>query len=247
VAGEGDERALVDLITEQLEFADVIVLNKIDRVGPEEKRTALSLIRALNPVAHIVESEFGKVPLSEVLDTRRFSFERAEAISGWARELAGLHTPETEAYGIDSFVYRARRPFHPGRLMALFNTDWPGVVRSKGFFWLATRMNWVGEMSQAGGMLQHQAAGFWWAVAPEAEQAVARERSGVEWDARFGDRRQELVFIGIGMDEMALRARLDRCLLTDAEMRLGPAGWRRLPDPFPTWRVAKEEAGAGDA
>ena len=181
------------------------------------------------------------MPLHEVLHTARFDFDRAQRMAGWARELAGEHTPETQAYGISSFVFRARRPFHPQRLMALMQSDWPGVVRSKGYFWLATRMEWVGELSQAGGALQHQAAGFWWAAAPEKERpdpARARELIGVDWDREFGDRRQELVFIGIDMDEAHLRRRLKRCLLTDAEMALGPSRWREFPDPFPAWRVS---------
>lgn len=242
VAGDEDERALVDLITEQLEFADVVVLNKIDRVTPAEKRQALALIKALNPTAHIIEAVRGEVPLDAVLHTERFDFEQAQRMAGWARELAGEHTPETEAYGIKSFTFRERRPFHPQRLMDLMQSDWPGVVRSKGYFWLATRMEWVGELAQAGGALQHKAAGFWWAVAPEDQRpdpARARELLGVEWDPEFGDRRQELVFIGIQMDESSLRARLQRCLLTDAEMAFGPHRWRDFPDPFPIWRTSE--------
>ncbi|MCZ8129908.1 MAG: zinc metallochaperone GTPase ZigA [Steroidobacteraceae bacterium] len=245
VAGDGDQRALVDLLTEQLEFADVIVLNKVDRVDAAGRRQALALIKALNPSAHVVECTHGHVPLREILDTGRFDFERAQRMAGWARELAGDHAPETETYGISSFVYRARRPFHPGRLMRFFESDWPGVVRSKGFFWLATRMEWVGEMQQAGGALQHQAAGFWWAAAPAAERpdpARALELLGVEWHPQWGDRRQELVFIGIGMDEARLRARLDACLLDDAEMDRGPEAWASLPDPFPRWRLESDAA-----
>jgi G3E family GTPase len=178
------------------------------------------------------------VPLGVILDTRSFDFEKAQAAPGWARELRGEHTPESEEYGIGSFVYRARRPFHPRRLMDLFHSEWPGVVRSKGFFWLATRMDWVGEMSQAGGMLQHKAVGFWWAVAPEADRLRAREAIE-DWDADFGDRRQEIAIIGIDMDEAGLRRRLDACLLTDAEMARGVRAWRSLPDPFPKWRLAE--------
>lgn len=242
--GEADQRTLVDLITDQLEFADVVVLNKVDRVTPAEKQQALALIKALNPSAEIVESEYGQVPLQALLDTGRFNFERAQGMAGWARELAGEHTPETEEYGITSFVYRARRPFHPQRLMALFNSDWPGVVRSKGYFWLASRMDWVGEMSQAGGALQHKAAGLWWAAAPEDQRPTperAEEVTGVSWHPQYGDRRQELVFIGIDMDEQHMRARLDTCLLTDKEMQQGAARWQKYPDPFPQWKFATGE------
>jgi G3E family GTPase len=238
--GAQDERALVDLITDQIEFANVIVLNKLDRLQIDERRKARALVRALNPTANVIGSEWGRVPLGVILDTGAFDFEKAQAAPGWARELRGEHTPETQEYGIRSFVYRARRPFHPQRLMQLFHSDWPGVVRSKGFFWLATRMEWVGEMSQAGGMLQHKAVGFWWAAAPEMERLRASE-SIEDWDPNFGDRRQEIAIIGIDMDEAALRRRLDACLLSDAEMACGVRAWRSLPDPFPRWRVAEPE------
>lgn len=238
--GEGDQRALVDLITEQIEFANVIVLNKLDRLAAEDQRKARALLRALNPTANVVGSEWGRIPLGLILDTGSFDFEQAQAAPGWARELRGEHTPESETYGITSFVYRARRPFHPQRLMDLFHGEWPGVVRSKGFFWLASRMEWVGEMSQAGGMLQHKAVGFWWAVAPEADRARAREAIE-DWHPEFGDRRQEIVIIGIDMDETALRRRLDGCLLTDVEMARGMRAWRSFPDPFQQWRLTEAE------
>jgi G3E family GTPase len=243
--GVEDERALVDLITDQIEFANVIVLNKLDRLKDEDRRNARALVRALNPTANIVGSEWGRIPLRAILDTGAFDFEKAQAAPGWARELRGEHTPESEEYGIRSFVYRARRPFHPQRLMNLFHSDWPGVVRSKGFFWLATRMEWVGEMSQAGGMLQHKAIGFWWAVAPEEERSRASQ-SIEDWDPNFGDRRQEIAIIGIDMDEAALRRRLDACLLTDGEMQGGIHAWRTLPDPFPQWRVTEPDADSSD-
>lgn len=234
--GEADDRSLVDLITDQIEFANVIVLNKLDRLDAEQTRLAHALVRALNPTAQVIESQWGQVPLEHILHTALFDFEQAQQAPGWARELRGEHTPESEAYGISSFVYRARRPFHPQRLMQLFNQEWPGVVRSKGFFWLASRMDWVGELSQAGGMLQHKAVGFWWASATADEQAQARQHI-LDWDAQFGDRRQELAIIGIDLDEASLRARLDECLLNDVEMRQGIEHWRQLPDPFPAWRV----------
>jgi G3E family GTPase len=241
--GTDDERALVDLITDQIEFANVIILNKLDRLAPADRRKARALIRALNPTANVVGGEWGRVPLEVIVDTKSFDFEKAQAAPGWARELRGEHTPESETYGVASFVYRARRPFHPQRLMDLFLSEWPGVVRSKGFFWLATRMEWVGEMSQAGGMLQHKAVGFWWAVAPEVDRLRAREAIE-DWHPEFGDRRQEIAIIGIDMDEAGLRGRLDACLLTDAEMNLDMRGWRSFPDPFPRWRLA--EPGSAD-
>ena len=236
--GPDDQRALVELVTEQLEFADVVIVNKIDRVDEEQLRTATALVKALNPACRIVNATRGEVDVTQILDTKLFDYERAQESPGWARELRGEHLPETETYGVRSFVYNARRPFHPRRIMDLFLSDWPGVVRAKGFFWLATRNDWVGELSQAGGLLQHQGMGLWWAAAPPEEQKRARADEQIPWDSTWGDRRQQFVVIGIGMDEAPLRQRLDACLLIDAEMRLGSDGWKTFDDPFPMWRMA---------
>jgi len=242
-AGEGDTRALVALLAEQIEFADVIVVNKADAVTPDQLALVKKVVHALNPDAHILATNYGRAPLSEILDTGRFDFERAQQHPLWAKELYGYaeHTPETQEYGIESFVYRARRPFHPEKLHAFFNEPWPGVIRAKGHFWIVTRPDWVGELSQAGAMVQHQGMGKWWAAIPRArwpESEAFKAMVLKEWDGRTGDRRQELVFIGIGMDEAALRARLDACL-TAIPPDLGkPAAARKrspLRDPFPPW------------
>jgi len=242
-AGEDDERAVVDLLVEQIEFADVVVVNKIDRVSEADRNLVTALVKSLNPDAEVVYSKFGQVPLDRVLDTGRFDLQRAANMPGWAKEMRGEHTPETEEYGISSFVFRSRRPFHPERLYELFHSDWGSVVRAKGYFWLATRMDFVGEMSQAGSALVHQAAGFWWAATPEStlprdpgDRAAIRD----QFEGPYGDRRQELVFIGIHMDEAAFRARVERCLLTDEEMAMGVAGWQSFHDPFPEWRNMEE-------
>ncbi|MFM7709025.1 MAG: zinc metallochaperone GTPase ZigA [Gammaproteobacteria bacterium] len=243
-AAPDDERSFVDLMTDQLEFADVIVLNKTDRVDAGQKHQALAIIKALNPTARIVEAERGRVPLDRLLDTGAFDFEAAQQAPGWAREMRGEHVPETEAYGISSFVYRRWRPFHPARLMAFFDSDWPGVVRSKGYFWLASRYDWVGSMSQAGGALTYEAAGLFWAAAPRdswPDDAEALEGIAEVWREPHGDRRQEIVLIGIEIDEAELRARLDACLLTDAEWAAGPEAWATYPDPFPPWRLRGED------
>jgi len=249
VAGDEDERSVVDLMTDQLEFADVIVLNKLDRVDSDGERQACAVIKALNPTARIVRSVRGSIRPSDILGTGLFDYDRAQESPGWARELRGEHTPETEEYGISSFVYRARRPFHPGRLMAFFNSEWPGVVRSKGYFWLATRNDIAGSLSQAGGALTHEAAGMWWSALPEDEwpnDAEFREYLRDVAADGYGDRRQEVVVIGIDMDEARIKADLDSCLLSDAEFSLGPAVWRELPDPFPAWELAERPAaGAG--
>ena len=245
VAGDGDERPLVGLLVEQIEFADVIVLNKTDVAAPHEIASARAIVRALNADARIIETRHGEVALGDILDTGLFSFEAAHRHPTWFRELNGFreHQPETEEYGIASFVYRARRPFDPARLHAFFGQPWPGIVRSKGFFWLATRPAWVGELSQAGALVRHEAAGYWWAAIPRSrwpddEATQIRIRQG--WDKRWGDRRQELVFIGTReMDPAAIVAALDACLLAVPEQ--GPVdakSWLDLEDPFPVWGKA---------
>lgn len=242
-AAAEDERTVVDLMVEQIEFANVILLNKSDRVDADALGRAKAALTALNPGATVLATEYGQVNPAAVLGTGRFDFETAAQAPGWARELAGEpHPPETEAYGISSFVYRRRRPFHPERLFELIHGDWPGVLRSKGFFWLASRPEWVGEISQAGGALTHQAAGFWWASDAAGGQLPADqdvlETVGEAWHPEYGDRRQELVVIGIDMDQTELERRLDACLLTDAECAAGWRRWQSMNDPFPAWRTS---------
>ncbi|WP_198377266.1 zinc metallochaperone GTPase ZigA [Neoroseomonas rubea] len=240
VAGEGDDRLLVDLLVEQVEFADVIVLNKADLVSEADLRRLAGIIATFNPRAEIVSSVAGQVPLRHVLGTGRFDFAQARQAAGWAQALAGHHLPESEEFGIRSFVWRARRPLHPARFKRLVEGDLPGVVRAKGFFWLATRLAWAGEWQLAGRVSRHEGAGFWWAAQPPARWPDDPEwRAGIaqQWQDPWGDRRQEIVFIGLGMDEAALRRDLESCLLTEAEMRLGAKGWARLSDPFPAWRA----------
>ncbi len=237
--GPEDTRAIVDLLVDQVEFANVLVVTKTDLVSSEEAERLEGILHHLNPDARIVRADHGRVRLGDVLKTGLFDDAKAAQSAGWAKELAGIHTPETEEYGISSFVYRARRPFHPRRLhTTLLSEEWPGVLRSKGFFWLATRMAEVGSWSQAGPACRTARAGYWWsAVKPELwpldEQTVASIRS--DWQEPYGDRKQELVLIGIGMDEASLRAAFDRALLTDAEMKLGAESWGSLEDPFPSW------------
>jgi G3E family GTPase len=233
--GDEDNRTVVDLLIEQIEFCDVIVLNKTDLVDEADRERLMAILHSLNPRAAIEIAEFGKVPLDRVLDTRRFDFEEAAKAPGWLKELRGEHTPETEEYGICSFVWRARRPLHPARFWVLINSEWPGVVRSKGFFWLASRPTHAGSWSQAGGACRHGAAGLWWAAVPKAYWPHDAESLAVidrNWDPNVGDARQELVLIGIDMDEPALRRRLDACLLTDAN-GAGTASLVRLRRSIP--------------
>lgn len=244
-AGEEDERSVVDLLVDQVEFADVLVLNKIDLVTPEEADQLEALLCKLNPDAHIVRTSFGRVPLHTILNTGRFNFERAAQAPGWLKELRDEHTPETEEYGISSFVYRARRPFHPQRFWDLIHDAWPGVLRSKGVIWLATRMEISGLWSQAGGACRVEPGGMWWAALPEdvlPDDPNDEAYLAQVWHSQWGDRRQELVLIGQDMDEATLRARLDACLLTDDEMALGPAGWKQFADPFGEWAVWNPES-----
>jgi G3E family GTPase len=243
---DGDKRTLVDLLVEQIEFADVVVLNKINDATPAQRDNARKIIRALNPEADIVESDFSKVPFERVLDTGRFDFEKAQQHPLWYKELYGFadHTPETEQYGVKNFVYRARRPFEPAKFHAFLRETWAGVIRSKGHFWLATRPQWVGELSQAGAIVRSEGMGFWWANVPAdrwPNDPFWRQSLKKNWNDIYGDRRQEIVFIGTNMDEQDIRSRLDACLVAgkpgmEIEM------WAKLPDPFPVWRRADEAA-----
>ncbi len=236
--GEDDVRTLVSLLTEQIEFADVVVLNKVTEAGPERTDAARKIIRALNGDARLIEADFSRVPAASIFDTGLFDFDRAHEHPLWAKELYGFadHTPETEEYGISSFVYRARRPFDPQKIHDLLNGPLPGVIRAKGHFWLATRPNWVAEFSLAGAISSVTPLGGWWAAVPQdrwPQDPDMQQKMREHWIEPWGDRRQELVFIGAGMEEGALRARLDACLLPAEGFT--PEAWKTLPDPFPAW------------
>jgi G3E family GTPase len=236
--GEDDDRTVVDLLVEQVEFCDVIVLNKADLVSADDYARLTGILHTLNPRADIVPASFSKVPLHRVLNTGRFDFEQASAAPGWLQELRGEHVPETEEYGIASFAYRARRPFHPQRFWNAVHAGWKGVVRSKGYFWLATRADYAGEWSQAGTICRHHPAGLWWSAVDKADWPTDEDelhRILNKCVEPFGDRRQELVFIGMNMSEESITAILDQCLLTNDEMALGEAQWAQFSDPFPSW------------
>lgn len=226
-----DNRTLADLLAEQVEFANQIVVNKADLVSSDDLARLLRILSCLNPEARISTTMFGTVDVAEFVNTDLYEqlqnadFEPAEP-------------PSHHALGITSFVYRARRPFHPERLWACLHEPWPGVMRSKGLFWLASRMNDSGLWSQAGSACSHQSAGRWWASVSEdlwPDDDVIRESIQAEFRGPYGDRRQELVIIGRDLDRQAIRKRLDECLLDDSEMRIGALGWHHLPDPFPPW------------
>ena len=244
--GEDDERTLVDLLVEQIEFANVIILNKIDLVSDDEKQTVRALIRSLNAKATLIETTHSQVALSSVINTGLFDLEAAQEHPLWAQELTKFsdHIPETQEYGIGSFVYRARAPFDPLKLHHFFNQEWPGIVRAKGFFWLATRPDFVGELSQAGAFVRHQGVGRWLAATPEDQWPDEADDPSIEdyWDETYGDRRQEIVFIGLEgqMNERQLRQTLDACLVEDYATR--PLDFDMLADPFPAWFEAEQEA-----
>ncbi len=234
---ELDVREVADLLIDQIEFADVILLNKMDLISKENQEKLTAIIKQFNPEAKIYRSEFSQVPLDKVLNTGLFDFEAASQSAGWMKELNEEHISETEEYGISSFVYRRKKPFHPVRLMAWIET-WPAeVVRAKGFIWLATRNNDSGLLSQAGTSLSIQGAGKWVATYPDTEINQILEEDAVlqkRWDPVHGDRMTELVLIGIGMDQKQLENDLDKCLLTEIEMT---KDWTKFLDPFPSFNV----------
>jgi len=242
VAGEGDERTLVHLLTDQIEFADVIILNKVTDAGPVKADAARKIIRALNPDAKLIETDHSRVDADAIFNTGLFDFETAHAHPMWAKELYGFadHVPETAEYGVTHFTYRARRPFHPEQLHKVLNGDLRGVIRAKGHFWLASRPDWVAEFSLAGALSGVTPLGTWWAAVPRdrwPDNQSARDYAARHWMEPWGDRRQELVFIGAGMDEAAIRASLDACLMGDELGGIAP-DWADLSDPFPVWRRA---------
>ena len=224
--GEEDDRTLVNLLVEQIEFADVVILNKVTDAGQDRTDAARKIIRSLNADAKIMETDHSDVAAGEILNTGIFDFEKAHEHPMWAKELYGFadHVPETEEYGVASFVYRDRQPFDPEKIMRTLNGDMPGVIRAKGHFWLATRPEWVAEFSLAGALSSVKPLGTWWASVPQDRwptHETARAYMQAHWIEPWGDRRQEIVFIGAGIDWPALKAKLD---------------------DFPGWRRAEEAA-----
>jgi G3E family GTPase len=234
-----DQRTIVNLLTDQVEFANVLVLNKADQVSKEQLGELKSILHELNPDATVVEATFGNVPLKEILNTRMFDFDKASQGAGWITELESEHhTPETEEYGISTFVFRARRPFHPERFWEYVAHNWPSnVIRSKGLFWLASRpadaLNW----SQAGGSLRAEKAGVWWASIPSREWMMrGGHPASIEarMDSEWGDRLNELVIIGQDMDRTTLQKEFEQCLCTESEI----SDWKKgihFSDPWPVW------------
>jgi len=237
---EGDYRTLVNLLTDQIEFANVIILNKTDLVTPQTLGTIKALIRKLNAEANIVEAVFGKIPLNTILNTRLFDFDKTSQSAGWIEELnKPYHTPETEEYGIGSFVYRSREPFHPERFWKYINDLWPqNIIRSKGLFWMASRKDDALNWSQAGGSLRAEKAGIWWCSMPYKQRtqyiSFVENQATIEkdWHKLFGDRHNEIVIIGQDLDVTEITQELNSCLCTEAEIALMNQGYA-FKDAFP--------------
>ena len=238
--GEDDERSVADLLADQVEFADVLLVSKTDLVEPSEVERLTAILKSLNTHAQVIPISQGQVPVDEVLSTGLFDFERAQEAPGWLKEMRGEHVPETEEYGISSFSYVARRPFHPEKFhQFVHGTEQYGkLIRSKGYFWLATRPEFAGQWSQAGGIARYGFAGMFWKAVlehnwPTDEESMATIK--MRWEEPFGDMRQELVFIGQGLDQQAMLNALDDCLLSEDELLKGKQYWATLSDPFPAW------------
>jgi G3E family GTPase len=237
--GDEDERTIVDLLTDQVEFANVIVISKVDQVAREQVERLKAILTQLNPRARILPAARGDVPIDQILGTNLYDPVESAQSAGWMRELMGEHTPETEEYGIGSFVYRRRRPFHPGRLADVLAAGVPGLLRSKGYLWIATRPAWCGTWSQAGSSVVVERTGKWYATVPREEWPDDPETLDwiqSVWDPFVGDCRQEIVFIGVGVDRRSIEERFDAALVTEAEHALGPQHWLTWDDSvLPGW------------
>jgi G3E family GTPase len=242
--GEEDERSVADLLVDQVEFADVLLISKTDLVETQDIERLTAILKTLNTEAQIIPMANGQVAIDEVLNTGLFNFERAQQAPGWLKEMRGEHVPETDEYGIGSFTYVARRPFYPQKFHHfLHNSEQYGkLIRSKGFFWLATRPEFAGQWSQAGGIARYGFGGMFWKAIPKENWPSDDEYLATiekQWEEPFGDMRQELVFIGQGLDQEAITKALDDCLLTDNDLLEGKEHWATLSDPFPAWNEAQ--------
>ena len=238
--GEDDERSVADLLVDQVEFADLILISKTDLIDDQALKKLVVIIKTLNTKAKIIPIIKGEVQLDEVLNTGLFDFEQAQQAPGWLKEMRGEHIPETEEYGIASFCYEARKPFHPEKFLDFLHSTqkYGKLIRSKGYFWLATRPEFAGQWSQAGGIAHYGFAGMFWKAVPEKDWPQDEEYLASikkQWVEPFGDMRQELVFIGQNLDRKQIIKKLDECLLTEEELLKGRAYWESLNDPFPAW------------
>lgn len=243
---QDDDRTLVHLLTEQIEFADVVILNKTNDAGASKTDAARKIIRSLNADTEIIETNYSRVQIDKIMDTGLFDFEKAHEHPLWAKELYGFadHIPETEEYGVNSYVYRARLPFIPEKILEVLNGNLPGVIRAKGHFWISTRPEWVAEFSLAGSLSSIKPLGIWWATVPE-ERLPKDENTKAyiktHWSEPWGDRRQEIVFIGSGIDWQQIKTKLDECLVPKAQAS-SVEDLPDLTDPFPIWRREEDAA-----
>ncbi len=238
--GEGDERSVADLLIDQVEFADVVLISKTDLASQSDIKKLTAILKTLNTRARIISITQGNVAIDHVVNTQLFDFERAQQAPGWLKEMRGEHIPETEEYGISSFSYKARKPFHPEKFHNfLHNTEAYGkLIRSKGYFWLASRPEFAGQCSQAGGIARYGFGGMFWKAVPKHNWPTDEEyllSIMEQWEEPFGDMRQELVFIGQGLKKGEITDALDQCLLSNDELLRGKAYWLELEDPFPVW------------
>ena len=238
--GEDDERSVADLLVDQVEFADILLISKIDLVEASEVNRLKAILKTLNTHAQIIPISLGKINIDKVINTNLFDFERAEKAPGWLKEMQGEHVPETEEYGISSFSYVARRPFYPEKIHNLLHDTkrFGKLIRSKGYFWLGTRPEFVGQWNQAGGIARYGFAGRFWKSVPKQDWPEDQESLDIinkQWVEPFGDMRQELVFIGQNLDKEGMTEALDDCLLTDEDILKGKAHWATFNDPFPAW------------
>ena len=239
--GEDDERSVADLLVDQVEFADIILISKTDLVSTKEVERLTAILKTLNTDAKIVPIENGNIAVDEVLNTNSFDFSKAQQSPGWLKEMRGEHVPETEEYGISSFSYEARRPFNPEKFHNfLHGTEKFGkLIRSKGYFWLATQPEFAGQWSQAGGIARYGFAGMFWKAVPEKdwpEDEEYLESIKKQWVEPFGDMRQELVFIGQKLQKEKMIEALDACLLSEEDVLKGREYWSTFNDPFPAWK-----------
>lgn len=238
--GEEDQRNVADLLVDQVEFADVILISKTDLAAPDDVERLTAVLKTLNTEAEIIPISAGQVDIDAILNTGRFDFDRARLAPGWLKEMRGEHVPETEEYGIGSFSYHARRPFNPAKFYNFLHSieDYGKPLRSKGYFWLASRPEFAGQWSQAGGIAHYGFAGMFWKAVPRErwpQDPEYLESIRKQWVEPFGDMRQELVFIGQGLDEAEITHALDECLLSEEEILRGKEYWYSLEDPFPAW------------
>lgn len=238
--GEDDERSVADLLVDQIEFADVILVSKTDLASKEEIKKVIGIIKSLNTSAKIFPIANGEIEVDEILDTNLFDFVKARQAPGWLKEMRGEHIPETEEYGISSFSYVARRPFYPDKFYNFLHgtKQYGKLIRSKGYFWLGSRLEYAGQWSQAGGIARYGFAGMFWKATPKDNWPTDKESLSTimsQWEEPFGDMRQELVFIGQGLDKEKMISDLDECLVSEDDLLKGEEFWTTMNDPFPPW------------